>query len=348
MSNQGDLCRQQAKAELAPEAQSGIEARSAAEKMVCESVATLQKPIERQAGAAKAESHESLPSLAVILPRDFTPMPWEQGQKLHMSYQMQKDSRVKLGEGPFHVAKRLLGTDAGDADVRTLTRALAAQYKDENPEGDLNGLGIGQPLVHERNVKQILNRIDDQETRSRIADRLKLGWNDFKEAAAVPFDHDARPGETQPDHIEDPDAFLKDIAEAAIDVGAADMRSKGNCAMGARLSFNELPLWHIEGGTVDKPLSKDPNGWRSGLRLAQDLAGSGLFDAVPLSEFGYKNLKHGYILGRNHYPDYVKNHPTWDGEDYGDIDIYTKKHKPPDDGDLYHDSFVLIPKKNKS
>lgn len=293
----------------------------------------------------------ALPGLDVVDGRDFTPIPWDvpadkTAPRMHMEYQQQKDTRVKMGEGPYQVSRRLLGDQAKEGDVKLLTTAVKAQYRDEHKDDpNLENLGVGQALVSEDNIKLIMNRISDTEARRRIENCLKPGWSEKAQPSAIPFDHDARESETQPSFIEDPGLFLKDIAAAAIDVDAAGYRSRGSCAQGARLAFNELPLWHIEGGKVDKPMSKDPEGWRSGIRLATDLQTTGLFETVPLKEIGIKNLKEGYILGRLHKPEYVKDHPSWEGEDFGDIDIVTRKHKPEDDGDRYRDSFVLIPKK---
>ena len=314
------------------------------------------KPVS-QAGVqpdAPAVSRQDLPAMNLVDSKDFKPLPWEQpdngsGHKMHMNYRLQKDSIIKNGEGPYHVSRRLLGQDASEADVRTLTRALKEQYGEENnKDSDMQSLRIGQSLVTEKNIRSIMRHIEDPETRQRIGNSLKEGWTEKEQPAAVPFDHDARPGETQPSVIEDRKSFQNDLAAAAIDVGAAKLRSQGHCAQGARLALNEVPLWHIDGGTVDTSIKKDPNGWRSGLRLAQDLADTGLFDSVPLKKIGTRHLQAGYILGRSHHPDYVKDHPEWGGEDYGDIDIVTKKHTPPADGKFYQDSFVLIPKKVKA
>jgi hypothetical protein len=226
--------------------------------------------------------------------------------------------------------------------VKALTKAMGDQFRQDYPGQDIR---VGESLLNEKNVIQVLSRITDEASRNRIIDKLKINWNESDPPAAVQFEAHGRPGETHPSKI-DPDLFLKDIAAAAIDVKAAEYRARGQCAAGARLAFNELPMWHIDGGTVDKSINKDINGWRSGVQLAKDLAETGLFDVVPLAKLGYKNLKEGYIVGRYHYPDYVKQHPSWDGEDFGDIDIMTKKHRPPnDDSDMYHDSFVLIPKR---
>ncbi|MBX9571558.1 MAG: hypothetical protein K2X77_21880 [Candidatus Obscuribacterales bacterium] len=275
-------------------------------------------------------------------------LPWNAGDKRHMSYDLMKDVRVKINEGPFHVAERILGKDGDDADKRALTKALKEQFAEETAKDpNTQGIRIGYPLVTERNIYQILMRIEDPACRTRIIERVRQGFTDVEQAKPVPLDARNRPGETRPDRIDDGAAFMKDLAAAAIEVGAHKLWAKGKCAQGARLAFNELPHWNIEGGVVDKVISKDPNGWRSGIILAKDLADSGLFDVIPLKDFGYKNLKEGHVLGRYHYPDYVKDRPSWGGEDYGDIDIVTKVHRPPNDGDTYHSSFVLVPKKKK-
>ncbi len=300
-------------------------------------------------GRVGDQSQQFLPALSLNggVEKDHA-LPWNDSSKTHMSYRQTKDAKVKLGEGPFHVAQRLLGPGAKDGDVKALTDAMTKQFLDEHADNPkMESLSNGHWLLNEQNIGQIVNRIPDLETRQRIIDRLKEGFTDKEQPAAVPFPAHNRPGETMPNRIEDPDEFMKDLAAAAIDVGAAAYRAKGQCAAGFRLAINEIPMWHIEGGTVDVSINKDINGWRSGVQMALDFAQTGLFDVIPLSKLGYKNLKEGYIVGRYHYPDYVKDHPSWKGEDFGDIDVMTKKHKPPDDGDMYHDSFVLIPKRPK-
>ena len=111
--------------------------------------------------------------------KDFKPLPWEQpdngsGHKMHMNYRLQKDSIIKNGEGPYHVSRRLLGQDASEADVRTLTRALKEQYGEENnKDSDMQSLRIGQSLVTEKNIRSIMRHIEDPETRQRIGNSLK-------------------------------------------------------------------------------------------------------------------------------------------------------------------------------
>ncbi len=296
-----------------------------------------------EAGSEKSSRESAVQE--IVLP--WTPDP--NGRlKMHMSYGQSKDAIVSLGEGPFHVAKRLLGKDAADADVKAFSDALKEQFKQDESASDLSSLRNGHKLLTEENIAEVLSRIADRQSRERITERLKEGWTDREPPVAVPFKGHNRPGETNPDRIEDADQFLKDLADAAIKVGADKLRAKGLCAQGARLAFNTLPLWRIDGGSVDKSINKDINGWRSGITLALDLGETGLFDIVPLKELGYKNLKEGYVLGRYHYPDYVKQRPKWEGEDFGDIDIVTKRHMPPnDDSKMYRDSFVLIPKKDQ-
>lgn len=310
-------------------------------------------PIDSKA-ETKFVSPVELPKLGLTDGKELeglrTLLPWSDKHpdgrlRQHMSYGQVKDAIVKLGEGPSHVARRLLGTDADEADVKTLTKAMIGQYIDETHDEKVQHLRNGHVMLNERNVTQILSRIGDEETRNRIIDKLKVGWTEREPPVAVPFEAHGRPGETHPSRIDDPAQFLKDITAAAVDVKADQYRARGYCAAGFRLAINELPNWRIDGGTVDKSINKDINGWRSGLQMALDLAETGLFDKVPLKDLGYKNLKHGYIVGRYHYPDYIKDHKSWDGEDMGDIDVYTPRHKPPDDDDeMYHDSFVLIPK----
>lgn len=276
-------------------------------------------------------------------------LPWNrkapQEKPLFMGYQQMKDGLVKMDEGPHHVAQRLLGGKAAEGEVKALQEALKEQYKAENAsDPNLSSVLIGHSLLNQKNIVQVLDRIADPEAKLNIAEKLAEGWVEKEPPKSVPFDSRMREGETRPDRIDNPEQFLKDLAQSAIEVKAHELRARGLCAQGARLSFNQLPLWHIEGGSVDKSINKDPNGWRSGITLAQDLAASGLFDVVPLKDLGYKNLKEGYVLGRIHYPDYIKGKPSWGGEDMGDIDIVTKKHRPPNDGPMYHSSFVLIPK----
>lgn len=265
----------------------------------------------------------------------------------HMSYGSAKDAIVYLGEGPFHVAKRLLGPSAKDVDVKNLTKALTEQYKEETKDTDLSSLRNGHSLLNERNIGNVISKIRDGDSRQRITDALKEGWCENEPPVAVPMEAHGRPGETHPSKIENPEQFLKDMTAAMVRVKADEYWQKGLCAAGFRLAINELPLWRIDGGSIDVSINKDIRGWRSGVQMALDLAATGLFDVVQLKELGYQNLKQGMILGRWHYPDYVKNRPSWGGEDFGDIDVWTPRHKPANDSagpNGYRDTFVLIPK----
>ena len=264
----------------------------------------------------------------------------------HMSYGANKDAIVRLGEGPFHVAQRLLGgPSAASGDVQALTKALIQQYKEETKDFTLESLRNGHPMLTERNIGNVISKIDDAGCRQRITDHLKQGWSAQEAPVPVPFEAHHRDGETNPSHIEDPAQFLKDMTQAMVNVKADDYWRRGLCAAGFRLAINQLPNWRIDGGSIDVSINKDIRGWRSGVQMALDLAQTGLFDVVPLKELGYKNLKQGYIIGRWHYPDYVKDRPSWKGEDFGDIDVWTPRHKPADDSSsMYRDSFVLIPK----
>lgn len=277
-------------------------------------------------------------------------LPWAQpdngdGHKLHMSYDMQKAAKVHDREGSYQVAERLLGKGAQSADLNALNNAMRAQFAHDHPQvTDLDGYMDCRALVDETNIASIINRIGDQDSRHRIEDKLKEGWTDEPAPVAVPFAHDARPGETMPSYIADADRFCRDLAAAAIDAHTVVLWSQGLCAGGARLAINELPQWNIDGGSVDRSILKDPRGWRSGLKMAEDLSSTGLFDRVPLSQIGVNGLKEGYIVGRYS----VRPNPNW-GEDYGDIDIVTRIHRPaPDSPNMYKNSFVLIPKKPNS
>lgn len=296
---------------------------------------------------------DGLPALSIAEQdmSDRLALPWQKGEdgqrKLHMSYQTQLDAIVRLHEGPFQVASRLLGSEAPDADVRAFSKALIQQYKEETQDKSVKSLRNGHSLLTEDNIDQVINKIGDSSIRQRIVDRLKEGWTELEPPVAVQFPPEAhgRPGETYPSRIDDPQQFLKDITAAMERVKADEYRARGLCAAGFRLAINQLPLWRIDGGTVDRSINKDIRGWRSGVQMALDLAKTGLFDVVPLKELGYGNLKQGYIVGRWHYPDYVKQRPSWEGEDFGDIDVWTRRHKPPQDHpSMYRDSFVLIPK----
>ena len=329
------------------------------EDLLASSARKLLADVQSSAGppAAGAEAQNAvvesaafvLPALKVTADRK-TALPWEVTTngvaKEHMGFGQAKDGIVRFGEGPEQVAERLLGQDASRRDVELLTRALEEQYQAETHGRDpqMRSLRIGHSLLTEQNIEAVLKRIKDPTARQRIADCLRQGWSLERQPLPVPFGADGRPDETRPSAIPNPAQFEKALAAAAINVNAEGFRAKGECALGARLALNELPDWHIDGGSVDKSINKDPNGWRSGLKLALDLRATGLFDSIPLRQIGVQNLKAGYIVGRYHNPGVVKQHPSWGGEDMGDIDIKTDKHTPPPDGPYYHDSFVLIPK----
>lgn len=87
---------------------------------------------------------------------------------------MQDKSAVRAGEGPHQVADRLLGEDARNSDVKALTGALREQYRDETNNKDfmMNNLKQGRELLTDKNVDQVLSKIDDPEQRQRIAAQL--------------------------------------------------------------------------------------------------------------------------------------------------------------------------------
>ncbi len=278
-------------------------------------------------------------------------LPWEKDEdgkrQLHMNYDLQINGIVRVGEGPWHAASRILGSKAPYGDLQAFTKALGDQFMEDTRAKNLKDLPQGYELLTEDNTEKVISKITDDAIRQRVIDKLAESWTEKVPLDAVQFGPDAhgRPGETYPSRIDDPQRFLKDMTAAMEQVKADDYWRRGLCAGGFRLAVNQLPGWNVDGGSIDVSINKDIRGWRSGVQMALDLAKTGLFDVVPLKELGYQNLKQGYILGRWHYPDYVRNRPSWGGEDYGDIDVWTNRHKPADDSrNMYRDSFVLIPK----
>lgn len=87
---------------------------------------------------------------------------------------MQEKGTVRRGEGPANVSERLLGDDASSKDVKALTGALKEQYRDETNNKDfmMNNLKVGHELLTDKNVDQVLSKIDDPEQRQRISDQL--------------------------------------------------------------------------------------------------------------------------------------------------------------------------------
>lgn len=103
---------------------------------------------------------------------------------------MQDKGTVRRGEGPANVSERLLGDDASSKDVKALTGALREQYRDETNNKDMmmNNLKVGHELLTDKNVDQVLSKIDDPEQRQRIGDQLTKDKADGTGA-------DSKPGE---------------------------------------------------------------------------------------------------------------------------------------------------------
>lgn len=79
---------------------------------------------------------------------------------------------VKKGEGPYQVAARILSIDGQKHDhkeVMALTRALQAQYREENQnDASMSGLRVNHALLSAQNADKVLAHISDAKLREKI------------------------------------------------------------------------------------------------------------------------------------------------------------------------------------
>ncbi|MFA7337774.1 MAG: hypothetical protein WC028_13380 [Candidatus Obscuribacterales bacterium] len=95
---------------------------------------------------------------------------------LALSEETTELSLVRLGEGPYQVAERLLSS--GDIatshdEVMALVRAMQTQYREEHPEDpNLAGLKVNHQFLSPENLDSLLNSISDPAMRDSIAAKL--------------------------------------------------------------------------------------------------------------------------------------------------------------------------------
>lgn len=79
---------------------------------------------------------------------------------------------VRRGEGPWQSAERILATDGkrhSVAEVRALTRAIQATFKnDNNGNGDMSGLKVKYNFVTEKNFEALINAVQDQNVKNLL------------------------------------------------------------------------------------------------------------------------------------------------------------------------------------
>jgi hypothetical protein len=79
---------------------------------------------------------------------------------------------VRRGEGPWQSAERILATDGkrnSVAEVRALTRAIQATFKnDNNGNGDMSGLKVKYSFVTEKNFEALINAVQDQNVKNLL------------------------------------------------------------------------------------------------------------------------------------------------------------------------------------
>lgn len=74
-------------------------------------------------------------------------------------------ARVRLGEGPWHSAERILASDGKPhtvAEIRALTRAIQATYKMDNGSSDMSGLPVNYYFVTPDNFGALVNAVQDE------------------------------------------------------------------------------------------------------------------------------------------------------------------------------------------
>ncbi len=87
-----------------------------------------------------------------------------------------KRAEVAKGEGPYQVAARILSGDGQKHDhkeVMTLTRALQAQYREENTaDQSMAGLKVKHHLLTPENAAKVLERITDVKLKEKLAAQI--------------------------------------------------------------------------------------------------------------------------------------------------------------------------------
>jgi hypothetical protein len=116
-----------------------------------------------------------------------------------------KQAETRLGEGPYQVAARVLGSDGKhveDKDLKELTGAFKKVYEDErkaNPKmHDLMGLQVGHQFINKDNFNHVQSHITDAKLKERLTG---IAGQDYVMHAPVikPIPH--RPAVRQMPHL---------------------------------------------------------------------------------------------------------------------------------------------------
>ncbi len=151
--------------------------RAAAERVAAEKAAAAQTTKEAVVAplVPPVVARAAVPEVAAeVLPK---PVPLEKETKpeavaLKPSDNLIQLATVRRGEGPWQSAERILATDGkrhSVAEVRALTRAIQATFKnDNNGNGDMSGLKVKYNFVTEKNYEALINAVQDQNVKNLL------------------------------------------------------------------------------------------------------------------------------------------------------------------------------------
>ncbi len=153
------------------ERRAGVELELAAERRVLQ---TLQKEQAAAAALRKVLEIKVIPvAVAATVARAtareiYAPNPEEPIKEvpsnLVPSAALMELARVRLGEGPWQSAERILASDGKEhtvAEVRALTRAIQATYLIDNGSSDMSGLPVNYFFVTPDNYGALINAVKD-------------------------------------------------------------------------------------------------------------------------------------------------------------------------------------------
>lgn len=153
------------------ERRAGVELELAAERRVLQ---TLQKEQAAAAALRKVLEIKVIPvAVAATVARAtareiYAPNPEEPIKEvpsnLVPSAALMELARVRLGEGPWQSAERILASDGKEhtvAEVRALTRAIQATYLMDNGSSDMSGLPVNYFFVTPDNYGALINAVKD-------------------------------------------------------------------------------------------------------------------------------------------------------------------------------------------
>ncbi len=161
--------------------------RATAERAVTERAATERVAAERAVVARTPKDAVVAPLVPPVVAR--TAVPEVAAEVLPKPEPVEKESKpeavalkpsdnliqlatVRRGEGPWQSAERILATDGkrhSVAEVRALTRAIQATFKnDNNGNGDMSGLKVKYNFVTEKNYEALINAVQDQNVKNLL------------------------------------------------------------------------------------------------------------------------------------------------------------------------------------